>query len=329
MISGKLIKSQVESRKRNNLHISLIAGVKKKRVPFQNQISIIPHSLTFTALLCIFLLLMYFHRTYIYSWTNMTTLKNDLVFITGASSGIGRSCAYKFAEAGARLILIARRKERLEKLAAELKKQFKTESYIDALDIRDRHTVTKFAQKLPVEWQDIDILINNAGLSRGLQKIHEGQFEDWEEMIDTNIKGLLYVSHNVLPGMVQRRKGTVINIGSIAGHDVYPGGNVYCATKHAVDALTKGMRMDLVDTPIRVCTIDPGLVETEFSEVRFHGDKERAKKTYENMTPLTPDDIADAVFFAATRPAHVQITELIIMPTAQATATLVHRTPPS
>jgi len=258
----------------------------------------------------------------------MTTLTHSLVFITGASSGIGRSCAYKFAEAGARLILVARRRERLEKLAAEFKNRFKTDSYIEAFDVRDRDAVIKFVQILPKEWQNIDILINNAGLSRGLQKLHEGQFEDWEEMIDTNVKGLLYISRAILPGMVERKKGTLINIGSIAGHDVYPGGNVYCATKHAVDALTKGMRMDLVDTPIRVCTIDPGLVETEFSEVRFHGDRERAKKTYQNMTPLTPEDIADAVFYAATRPAHVQIAELIIMPTAQASPTLVHRSIP-
>jgi 3-hydroxy acid dehydrogenase/malonic semialdehyde reductase len=280
-------------------------------------------------LLCIFLTQRnaYFELS-IYAWINMTVLDNSLVFITGASSGIGRSCAHKFAEAGARLILVARRKERLEKLSEELRKQFKTDSYVDALDVRDRHAVIKFAQKLPIEWRNIDILINNAGLSRGLQKLHEGQFEDWEEMIDTNIKGLLYISRTVLPGMVERKKGTIINIGSIAGHDVYPSGNVYCATKHAVDALTKGMRMDLVDTPIRVCTIDPGLAETEFSEVRFHGDRERAKKTYQNMTPLTPEDIADAVFYAATRPAHVQIAELIIMPTAQASTTLVHRTLP-
>ncbi len=256
----------------------------------------------------------------------MTALTHSLVLITGASSGIGHSCAYKFAEAGARLILIARRKERLEKLAAELKKRFKTDSYIDELDVRNRQAILEFSQKLPIEWQDINILINNAGLSRGLQKIHEGEFEDWEEMIDTNVKGLLFISRAIIPGMVERKEGTIINIGSIAGHDVYPGGNVYCATKHAVDALTKGMRMDLVGTPIRVCTIDPGLVETEFSEVRFHGDKERAKKTYQNITPLTPDDIADAVLYAATRPAHVQIAELIIMPTAQASATLVHRT---
>ena len=256
----------------------------------------------------------------------MTTLANPIVFITGASSGIGRSCARKFAEAGARLILIARRKELLKKLSAELKNKFNTDSFIDALDVRDRIAVTKFIKKLPVEWQHIEILINNAGLSRGLNKLYEGKIEDWEEMIDTNVKGLLYISRTVIPGMVERKKGTIINIGSIAGHEVYQSGNVYCATKHAVDALTKGMRLDLVDTPIRVCTIDPGLVETEFSEVRFHGDKERAKKTYQNMTPLTPDDIADAVFFAATRPPHVQIAELIIMPTAQASTTLVHRT---
>ena len=255
----------------------------------------------------------------------MKSLAHTIVFITGASSGIGRSCARVFAEAGAKLILAARRKNRLEKLAAELKKQFHTETIICELDVRDNGAVTKFYKKLPDEWRQIDILVNNAGLSRGLNKLYEGDIEDWEEMIDTNVKGLLYVSRTVLPGMVERKKGTVINIGSIAGHEVYPGGNVYCATKHAVDAITKGMRMDVVDTPIRVCTIDPGLVETEFSEVRFHGDKVRAKKTYQNMTPLTPDDIADAVLYAATRPPHVQIAELIIMPTAQASTTLVHR----
>jgi 3-hydroxy acid dehydrogenase/malonic semialdehyde reductase len=255
----------------------------------------------------------------------MTSLSNTIVFITGASSGIGRSCARAFAEAGADLILVARRKNRLKKLAEDLKKQFNAEIFINELDVRDNRAVAKFYKNLPAEWRNIDILVNNAGLSRGLNKLYEGKFKDWEEMIDTNVKGLLYVSRTVLPGMVERKKGTVINIGSIAGHDVYPGGNVYCATKHAVDALTKGMRMDLIDTPIRVCTVDPGLVETEFSEVRFHGDKERAKKTYQNMTPLMPNDIADAVFFAATRPPHVQIAELIIMPTAQASAALVHR----
>jgi 3-hydroxy acid dehydrogenase / malonic semialdehyde reductase len=256
----------------------------------------------------------------------MKSLADSLVFITGASSGIGRSCAQKFAEAGARLILAARRKERLESLAKELHKQFNTQVLVDVLDVRDRKSVVRFVSGLAPEWQKIDILVNNAGLSRGLDKLHEGQFENWEEMIDTNVKGLLYVSRVIIPGMVERKKGTIINIGSIAGHEVYPNGNVYCASKHAVDAITKGMRMDLVDTPIRVCTVDPGLVETEFSEVRFHGDKARAKKVYENLSPLTSDDIADAVLYAATRPPHVQVSEIIIMPTAQASTTLVHRT---
>jgi NADP-dependent 3-hydroxy acid dehydrogenase YdfG len=155
--------------------------------------------------------------------------------------------------------------------------------------------------------------------------LYQGNLRDWEEMIDTNIKGLLYMSRSVIPGMVERKKGMVVNIGSIAGHEVYPNGNVYCATKHAVDALTRGMRMDLVDTPVRVCTVDPGLVETEFSKVRFHGDDARAKIVYQGMTPLSPDDVADAVLFAATRPPHVQIAEIIIMPAMQASATLVHR----
>jgi serine 3-dehydrogenase len=258
----------------------------------------------------------------------ISTLSKNIVLITGASSGIGRSCARRFAEAGANLILVARRIERLRTLAAELKQHFNTNCLIHELDVRDRHAVTKVFNRLTSEWQSIDILINNAGLSRGLDKLYDGNFEDWEEMIDTNVKGLLYVSRVIIPGMVARKSGTIINIGSIAGHEVYPNGNVYCATKHAVDALTKGMRMDLVDTPVRVCTVDPGLVETEFSEVRFHGDKDRAKKVYQDMAPLTPDDIADAVFFAATRPPHVQIAEIILMPTAQASTTLVHRASP-
>jgi 3-hydroxy acid dehydrogenase/malonic semialdehyde reductase len=256
----------------------------------------------------------------------MIDLTQKTVFITGASSGIGLACAYAFARHDARLVIAARRKNRIEALAQELNRVHDTEVFTMELDVRNQPAVEKAVRDLPANWKDIDVLVNNAGLSRGLDKLYEGKLEDWEEMIDTNVKGLLYVSRTVIPGMVERNRGTVINIGSIAGHDVYTGGNVYCATKHAVDALTKGMRMDLVDTPIRVCTIDPGLVETEFSEVRFHGDKERAKKTYQNMTPLTPDDIADAVLFAATRPPHVQIAELIIMPTAQASTTLVHRT---
>jgi NADP-dependent 3-hydroxy acid dehydrogenase YdfG len=178
---------------------------------------------------------------------------------------------------------------------------------------------------LPAEWQNIEVLINNAGLARGFDKLHEGALDDWEEMIDTNIKGLLYVSRAVVPGMVARGSGTIINIGSIAGQEVYPKGNVYCATKFAVDALTKGLRMDLVDTPLRVCTVDPGLVETEFSLVRFRGDAARAKKTYENFSPLTPKDIADAVLYCATRPPHVQIAQMVMLANGQASTTLVHR----
>lgn len=256
----------------------------------------------------------------------MTSLKDQTVLITGTSSGIGRSCAHKFAEAGARLILVARRVDRVKTLQKELKQLFQTETLAIDLDVRKRDDVPKKLSDLPHGWQSIDILINNAGLSRGLDKLHEGSIDDWEEMIDTNVKGLLYVTRSVVPGMVARKKGTVVNIGSIAGHEVYPRGNVYCASKHAVDALTKGLRMDLVDTPIRVCTVDPGLVETEFSNVRFHGDAQRAKQTYQNMTPLTPDDVADAVVFCATRPAHVQLTQLVLMPTSQASTTLVHRT---
>jgi serine 3-dehydrogenase len=178
---------------------------------------------------------------------------------------------------------------------------------------------------LPAEWAAIDVLVNNAGLSRGLDKIHEGKLDDWEEMIDANIKGLLYVSRAVIPGMVKRGQGHIINIGSIAGHEVYPGGNVYCATKFAVRALSKGMRIDLNGTPIRVSEVAPGMVETEFSLVRFHGDKERAGKVYQGLTPLSPDDIADAVVYCATRPPHVNVSEVIVMPTAQASTTLVFR----
>ena len=206
----------------------------------------------------------------------MSNLDNKIALITGASSGIGAACARKFADRGARLILAARRIERLEKLAAELS----VETHLIQLDVRDQKAVEKAISSLPSDWKAIDILVNNAGLSRGLEKLHEGNIDGWEEMIDTNVKGLLYVSRAVIPSMVARGRGHIINIGSIAGHEVYPGGNVYCATKHAVDALSKGMRIDLVDTPIRVSTVDPGLVETEFSQVRFHGDKERAKGVY-------------------------------------------------
>ncbi len=251
----------------------------------------------------------------------MSDLKNRTVLITGASAGIGAACARKFAEAGARLILAARRLDRLTKLSTDLT----CEAHLIELDITDRSAVEAAISGLPESFREIDILVNNAGLARGQDKLHEGDIDVWEEMIDTNIKGLLYLSRAVIPGMVERRRGHVINIGSIAGHEVYPGGNVYCATKHAVDALTKGMRIDLVDTPVRVSTVDPGLVETEFSLVRFDGDSERAAQTYQGYQPLTGDDVADAVVWIADRPAHVQIGELIILPTAQASAMVLHK----
>ncbi len=251
----------------------------------------------------------------------MASLKDKIVLITGASSGIGKAAAYQFAKEGAKLILCARRKDRLEQIASELE----TETYLLELDLQKRANVEKAIASLPQQWQAIEVLVNNAGLGRGVDKLHEGNIDGWEEMIDTNIKGLLYMSRTIIPGMIKRKSGHIINIGSIAGHEVYPGGNVYCATKHAVDALTKGMRLDLVDTPLRVSTVDPGLVETEFSDVRFYGDKERAKITYQGYKALEPVDVADSVVWIASRPSHVQISEIIILPTAQASVTSLHK----
>jgi serine 3-dehydrogenase len=255
----------------------------------------------------------------------MVSLKDRVALITGASSGIGAACARAFAGAGAHLILAARRTERVEAAAAQLRAGFGVETLALALDVTSRDQVAQVLGGLPERWVAIEILVNNAGLSRGLDKLHEGEFQDWEEMIDTNVKGLLYVTRAVLPGMVARGHGHVINIGSIAGHEVYPGGNVYCATKHAVGALTRALRLDLVGTGIRVSSVDPGMVETEFSIVRFHGDRERARKVYQGLQPLTAEDIADAVLWCATRPLHVNIQDILILPTAQASATLVHR----
>lgn len=253
------------------------------------------------------------------------SLKDKIVFITGASSGIGRSCARAFASESARLILAARRRTRLDELADEIKATHGTEVCSLELDVRGQGAVERAVNELPLEWSSIEILVNNSGLSRGLDKIHEGKINDWEEMIDTNIKGLLYVSRAVIPGMVRRNRGHVINIGSIAGHEVYPGGNVYCASKFAVHALSKGLRLDLNGTPLRVSEVSPGLVETEFSLVRFRGDSERAGKVYQGLTPLSPDDIADAVVYCATRPPHINVSEIIVMPTDQASTTMVHR----
>ncbi len=250
-----------------------------------------------------------------------TSLKGKTVLITGASSGIGEACAKLLAAEGSRLILVARRKNRLE----ELSRNLSCETLCLQLDVREKEKVFNFLENLPGKWSQIDVLINNAGLSRGLDKLHEGSIESWEEMIDTNLKGLLYVSRTVIPGMVKRNSGHVVNLGSIAGHQTYPGGNVYCATKAGVRALSEGMKIDLLGTNVRVTSVDPGMVETEFSEVRFNGDKERAKNVYKGLKPLSADDIADAVLYALKCPAHVNISEMIILPTAQASATLAHR----
>jgi serine 3-dehydrogenase len=255
----------------------------------------------------------------------MLSLKEKTVCITGASAGIGAACAEEFAKLGCNLLLIARRKERVDELARKLHASYPTETHTMHLDIRNRKEIEIAFSSLDEEWKAIDILVNNAGLARGLAKLHEGNVEDWDEMIDTNVKGLLYVTRAVLPGMVERNNGHIINIGSIAGHQTYPMGNVYSATKFAVVGITRSLRMDLLGSAIRVSSVDPGLVETEFSQVRFRGDNERASKTYQGMTPLTPHDVAEAVVFCATRPEHVNIGELTITPTDQATVTMVHR----
>jgi len=255
----------------------------------------------------------------------MQSLKGKIVFVTGASSGIGMASAKMFAKNKTNLILIARRIDRVQKLASELRKKYKIDVLTGKLDVRSYSAVKKFVNNLPEKWKKMDILLNNAGLSRGLNKIQNGVLSDWEEMLDTNVKGLLYVSKVVIPLMLKHNKGHIINIGSIAGHEVYTGGNVYCASKHAVDAITKGMRMDLIDTGIKVSTIDPGLVNTEFSLVRYHGDKKRADTTYNGMIPLKAEDVAESVEFIATRNENVNIAELIIFPKAQAASTVVFR----
>lgn len=255
----------------------------------------------------------------------MEQLKGQTALVTGASAGIGQATARALAAAGVRVILVARRGERLQSMAAEFNKAFGVETHYVPADIRDHQQLSAILGKLPPEWKAIDILVNNAGLARGLARLYEGDPSDWDEMIDVNVKGLLAVSRVVIPWMLARNRGHVINVGSIAGHEVYPNGAVYCATKFAVRALSQGMKMDLLGTPIRVTSIDPGLVETEFSLVRFKGDVERAKQPYKGLKPLTAEDIADAVVWCATRPAHVNIADMIILPTAQSSAMLAHR----
>lgn len=253
---------------------------------------------------------------------------SKIACITGASAGIGYACAAVFAREGYDLLLSARRLERIEALAERLSVAHGVKTHVVQLDVRDREAVSQVFGSLPEPWGRIDVLVNNAGLSQGLDPIQTGDIDDWERMIDTNVKGLLYVSRAVSPGMVERKSGHIINIGSIAGKEVYPNGNVYCATKHAVDALTQGMRIDLLPAGIRVTSVNPGMVETEFSEVRFKGDKERAEAVYHNLMPLSAEDVAEAVWFAASRPAHVTINDMLIMPTAQASATQVVRQTP-
>jgi 3-hydroxy acid dehydrogenase/malonic semialdehyde reductase len=252
-------------------------------------------------------------------------LTGRVVFITGASSGIGAACATAFARSGAKLVLAARRLSRMQKMAAELERLGAPAVHCLRLDVREMTSVQAAIDDLPASFRAIEILINNAGLSRGLSALHEGSVDDWNEMIDTNIKGLLYVDRAVIPLLLEHGSGTIIHIGSIAGHQAYPGGNVYCATKHAVRGLTDGLRIDLLGSGIRVTSIDPGMVDTEFSEVRFHGDRERAAATYKGLTPLAAEDVADLVHFTATRPAHVNIAEALILPVAQASAAHIQR----
>ena len=250
---------------------------------------------------------------------------DKIVFITGASSGIGAGCARKFASQGASLILNARNEEKLSALKEELEQQYGARVCLLPFDVRDRKTAAEALASLPDEWKAIDILINNAGLVIGVDKEHEGNLDEWDIVIDTNIKSLLAMTRLVVPGMVARGRGHIINIGSIAGDAAYAGGSVYCATKAAVKALSDGLRIDLVDTPLRVINIKPGLVETNFSVVRFRGDKDKADNVYKGIRPLTGDDIAETVYFAASVPEYMQIAEMLVMPTYQATGTIVSR----
>ncbi|HVW13988.1 MAG TPA: SDR family oxidoreductase [Mucilaginibacter sp.] len=251
---------------------------------------------------------------------------SKIALITGATAGIGEACAHVFARERYDLVLTGRRADRLEKLANQLNYEYNVEVAIAAFDVRSRDEVIKNLEDLPDEWKKINVLVNNAGLSQGLDPIQNGSYGDWETMIDTNIKGLLYVTKVVSNWMVENGSGHIINLGSIAGKEVYPNGNVYCATKHAVGALSDGMRIDLLSHGIKVTAVHPGAVETEFSLVRFKGDQARAKKVYDGFTPLTAGDVAETIWFAVSRPEHVNINELTVMPTAQANATTIFRT---
>jgi len=252
-------------------------------------------------------------------------MNSKIALITGATSGIGAACARTFAQEGYNLVLVGRRAALLEQITKELQDAHQIVIKSLVADVREKQSITGVLELLPEEWKKVDVLINNAGLSQGLDPIDKGDTDDWDTMIDTNVKGLLYVTKVVSNWMISQGAGHIINIGSIAGKEVYPNGNVYCATKHAVDALNKGMRMDLLPYGIKVTAINPGMVETEFSIVRFKGDAQRAKSVYEGLEPLMAQDIADAIWFVASRPAHVNINDMLIMPTAQASASLISK----
>jgi 3-hydroxy acid dehydrogenase / malonic semialdehyde reductase len=248
-----------------------------------------------------------------------------IALITGATAGFGKAIAFKFAQHGYDLILTGRRKERLDAIEREITETFGRKVFTLCFDVRDRKVTESELNNLPHQWKNVDVLINNAGLAQGLSTIHEGDIDEWETMIDTNVKGLLYVSRAVLPWMIKQGSGHVINIGSIAGKEVYPRGNVYCATKHAVDAISKAMRIDLLQHGIKVTNINPGAAETEFSLVRYKGDEDRAKQVYQGFEPLQPEDIADIAWFAASRPKHVVLNDIIVTPLAQAAAAYMHK----
>ena len=255
----------------------------------------------------------------------MLNLEGKIVFITGASSGIGEACAREFAKLKANIILAARRVDRLKKLADQLEKEYHIKDNYLEFDVRDFEDVQNKFNSLDAHWKQIDILVNNAGLAKGLEKVFEGKLSDWDEMIDTNLKGLLNVTRVVSPIMVERKSGHIINIGSTAGHEVYTYGNVYSATKFAVKSLTQSFRLDMLDKGVKVSSVDPGMVYTEFSKVRFSGDEPRAEQVYKGITPLSPFDVAEAVVFCATRPVNVNINEVILTPIQQASSTQVYR----
>lgn len=252
-------------------------------------------------------------------------IKDKIVFISGASSGIGEAIAKRFAKEGAKLLLCARNVEKLHSLKDELEKNYSTKVYIYQLDVRDKKAIDELFDNMPKELINIDILINNAGLAYGLDKVQEGSVEEFDTVIDTNVKGLLYLTRKIVPTMIKNNKGQVINMGSVAGIHAYPGGTIYCATKAAVKFISDGLRMDVVDTPIRVTNIQPGIVETNFSVIRFHGDEDKAAKVYEGIEALTGEDIADIVAYTASVPPHVQICEVTVTPTHQATGGVVYK----